>query len=183
MNIEITSKEGYYRIWQIFIDDTLWREAHPLLFHRAPHLSAQYETLEQLEKEFYALEYEAAKNFALNSLASVQQTSLALTKKLQDRLVSEKIIQDLIKDFRQKGYLNDKEWMENFVRSKQKKYGSRKVSLQLKNKGFKDDEIIEHMHQHKDSQTQQQKVIASLARRGFDFSDIQEVLNCTENEL
>lgn len=140
-------------------------------------------------------EFRKAKIYALKRLSS----KAYLTKELRDSMLRKEFlpehIERILDECRQLGYLNDNEWLDGFVRGQlSKKRGPQAIASKLYQKGFSREKIqavvaalkdghsqIDHIrdllkskYKKKDlsDYKEKQKVIASLARRGFSFDDI-----------
>lgn len=144
--------------------------------------------------------YRQAKVYALNRLSS----KAYLTKDLRDSMKRKEFLSEhierILEECRQLGYLNDDEWLDGFVRGQiSKKKGPQAIISKLFQKGFSRDkirEVIEGLDSQTDNIRQllntkyknkdlsdfkeKQKVIASLARRGFSFDDILQCMNKIE---
>lgn len=149
------------------------------------------------------LEYKEAKLYAVRRLSRQNMLSVALAKALKQRAISEATIERLISEFIELGYLNDQEWVAGYVRGQvRRKQGPRSIGLKLMNKGVCREEIEEVIGPLKSDEEQKasilallstrykkrnltdpsekQKVVASLARRGFSISAILSVLRHDE---
>ncbi|MEI8124446.1 MAG: regulatory protein RecX [Parachlamydiaceae bacterium] len=138
-------------------------------------------------------EYLQAKKYALRRLSLQAVLSNKLARSLRDRLVSEETVERVIKDLTALGLLNDDEWSASFVRQQtRRKMGPRAIAQKLANKGIRGeglnkalegvgaaseqeaavDQLLETRYRKRDlsDPKERQKVIASLIRRGFDFS-------------
>lgn len=179
------------------VDGEAWREIHTGIFGKRPSLPKGIASPEEWEKAFSVLEYQQAKNYIIRRLASYELPSTVLRDNLQQRLVSEDVIDRLLTEFCSLGYLNDEEWVERFVqRQVRRKLGPRAIAHKLAAKGFRD--VSSVLDECNDEETQQslirellatryakynlsdfkerQKVVASLVRRGFSLSTIHKQL-------
>ena len=150
-------------------------------------------------------EYKLAKLYAMRRLSRQSMLSSALAKALQQRSISEEIIEHLIVEFTRLGYLNDEAWVEGYVRGQtRRKQGPRAIAAKLINKGIARDEVSEVLSPLKSDEQQKsaildllatrykqrdlkdqrerQKVIASLMRRGFNLSAILDLVKSNGNE-
>lgn len=141
------------------------------------------------------MQYEAAKAYLIRVLARKSYSTLELIKKMKDRGVESEIIERLINEFKEKGYVNDREWLENYTRSCLNKHESpSRIKMKIRNKGFSEKvaqsavslfsegasstESIAHLlktkYKNRDLSDfhEKQKVIASLMRKGFSFDEI-----------
>ena len=130
--------------------------------------------------------------------ASLQKSyhSEELAKLLRERGVQEKTILRLLPDCRSWGYLDDERWLESLIGQQRQRYSLRLILSKLRAKGispetlqclaseWKDPEeevkAIVHLLQtryHRQDLTQykvKQKVVAALARKGYDFHQIDQ---------
>lgn len=156
----------------------------------------------QLEELFSAMEKRQARQFVLKRLAIKSYATAELRQKLEERLVSAEVIEAVIDEFEQLGYLNDREWIAAFLRQKSRE-GPRLLAAKLRAKGLPEEMIFEALASHKNPAEEQnqllsllktryrtknltdfkekQKVIASLARKGFDISSIKQAIDACIN--
>lgn len=109
-------------------------------------------------------------------------------------------IDDLIAEFMAKGYLNDEEWLTNFIQAKEAAgLGPMALAMKLRQKGvpaaiiqakiaaLSPEEALRHYLQKKTrgriaekipkTGPERQKLIASLLRRGFPFDAIKDLID------
>jgi regulatory protein len=199
VNISFFKKEERSSILTIICDGKPWRDVHTSIFGRRPTFSANCRTIEDLREEFVAMEYQAAKNYALRRLSLQTMLSTALARSLKERLVSENTIKKLLVQLTDSRLINDEEWTASFVRTQTaRKVGPRAIAQKLAGKGIKGMDLEQALENSWDPTDQRamilkllnsryakknlkdfkekQKVIASLSRRGFDLSIILEAL-------
>lgn len=139
------------------------------------------------------------KAFVYKKLAQRGYSSHEIRKLLIKELVSQELIDDILLECGNAGFINDDNYLECFIRSGQiKKWGPEHITQKLMLKGFDREIITLKLKEHdlpenriqrikKLLQTryksrdltvfkEKQKVIASLARKGFSFEDIQRAL-------
>ena len=144
---------------------------------------------------FCALEYRMAKLYALRRLSAQSLPSTTLARALRQRLVTEETIERLNEELKQQGYLNDEEWTASYVRGQiARKRGPKAIVQKLAHKGISEEQAHSALESASGADQQKQaiakliqtryasrnlsdfkerqKVIASLARRGFDLSII-----------
>lgn len=137
-------------------------------------------------------EFLKAKRWALNKLAVRGYFSAELSKKMADHGFPTEIIQRVISDCQQYGYINDKEWLEGSIRSKLARHkGTHAIRYFLAQKGIPKEEIQQAMETVCPENAQQesiqkllstkyakydlknpkerQKIVVSLLRRGFSY--------------
>jgi regulatory protein len=141
-------------------------------------------------------DYKKCRRYALYLLNRRAYTAHKLKEKLKEKEYSrdsrEKVAQECI----DQGCLNDRLWAESFVRVQiAKKYGRTVIAQKLRMKGIEGDliqevlekylhedssqciqELLETRYRNRDLEDprEKQKVIASLLRRGFDYSSIRK---------
>lgn len=83
-------------------------------------------------------EFSRAKNIVLNQLAAAPKSRAMLEKKLQDKGISEPVIEDILARFEAVNLINDAEFADMFVRSRasQKKLSRAAIRRELKAKGI-----------------------------------------------
>lgn len=145
------------------------------------------------------MEYQDSKEYALRCLARKSYFSEELVVKLREKSVPNETIDRIIQEFKDKLFLNDTEWVENFIRNQSEKgRGPQQIIVKLRQKRVPSEIIAVYREQVQDSSSQRdnikrllvkkyrsrnlkdprerQKVIASLLRKGFDFSEIKNIL-------
>lgn len=179
----------------VFCDGIPWRDLHTSVFGRHPTLPQECHSFEELEAEFSILEYRQAKNYAIRRLSLQAMLSSALVRSLKERLVSDPVIEIVVNELIEIGFVNDTEWAASFVRSQSgRKMGPRAIAQKLAKKGVRGKILEEALEKSWDSGEQEtliqqllksryakknlkdlkerQKVVASLVRRGFDLNVI-----------
>lgn len=194
MRIECVPSDGRPSVMTIVYDGEPWREVHTSIFGRRPTMPQGCLSPEQFQAEFHVLEYALAKKYALKRLSIQAMLSTRLSRSLKERLVSAMAIEKVIAYLQEIGLINDKEWIDSFVRVQTaRRIGPRAIAQKLAAKGvrtevraFQDadaqrasiDYLLKTRYARrnlKDSK-ERQKVVASLVRRGFDLSVILKVL-------
>lgn len=196
--ITFEKKEGRFGVLTIIVDGEPWRDIHSHIFGRKPALCAK--SLTELESQFPIFEYRGALGYTLKRLALKGQPSSELIKSLKERLVSDETIHRIITECQQQGYVNDRDWVESFIRRQMaKNLGSQAILMKLKAKGVSPDltmdilsrldnpelqkerirHLLETRYRTKDlsDYNTRSKVISALSRKGFSFDDIREVVS------
>lgn len=198
MQISCAPSTERQSVLTIFCDGSPWRDLHTAIFGRRPALPQHCLSIEEFTEQFFELEYRMAKNYAIRRLSLQGMLSNALARALKERLVSDRVIQNVVEEFVSLGFINDQEWAASFVRSQSnKKMGPRAIAQKLASKGVRGEKLEAALEKSWDSSEQKQlilqllksryakrdlsdfkerqKVVAALVRRGFDVSTI---LNC-----
>ena len=202
MKVEVKCHDYYKDRWQIFINDELWKEVHRTIFGKNLSFPA-VDNLNDWLQLFNDFERKRVKGYVLWRLSSQSYHSEQLAKLLRDRLVSESMINQIIFEFKSKGFLDDENWINNYLAQKQKSCSLKKITSTLYSKGlsrdtidmiseeFKDpvselDSILKLLKNRSKSKDlsdykEKQKFIASLMRKGFSFDLIKEGLDLFKN--
>lgn len=196
LKIECVTNNQKRNAITILIDNEVWRDVHLFIFGRKLEFPA-CQTLEEFEFSFHTIEYLGAKNYALRALSKRNLFSKQLDKKLKERWISETTRKKIIQELQEKGYLQDQEWISNFVRIQAAKKSSPQmiaVKLQIRGVSSVDAEkavldivqnqsetisyLLKTKYRTKNLSDfkEKQKVIASLARKGFPYEEIQAAL-------
>jgi regulatory protein len=140
-------------------------------------------------------EYKRARYYALNRLAAQSYHSALLHKLMLKKEYSPEIILQVIEECRHLGFLNDELWVENFIRSHEKKWGMPIILAKLRFKGIVIDsdsmesdsdieksailKLFEGRYRSKNlsDPKERQKVISGMLRKGFNWENISAVLN------
>lgn len=203
MNIEVIPKHGRKEILSILINGEEWRSIHTAIFGKEPSFPVCTSESEW-QKAFEKMEYKRVKGYVLRRLSAQNYHSGQLIKLLQERLVTSSVIESIIDEFQNKGYLNDRGWIESFIRVQRKRLGLPVILRKLQAKGVSREEIrmvqeecrnseedslnITHLlktrYRSKDMNhpKDRQKVIASLMRKGFAFEIIQRAISSNSTE-
>jgi regulatory protein len=189
-------RKNYQELWSIFINGEEWKKVHPTIFGRTPP-SLKAPSLKELKNLFDQLEYQRVKRYVLWRLSSQAYHSEHLAKLLKERLVDATLIAKIIEECKGSGYFDDEAWIASFIRNQQKKKGFNHIVAALKIKGLSPESlehlasydnqelqkqsiraIIKNRYRTKDlnNNTERQKIILALSRKGYSFSDIKEVI-------
>lgn len=144
-------------------------------------------------------EYQKAKRYTINILARKNYASFELRKKLCDRSVPEDIIEAIVAEFAEAGYIDDKGWLVNFIRQESvRKHGMMVILQKMRQKGVPEylmDDAVGLLEREKPAEQiaklietryrkydlndsrQREKAIAALMRRGYRYEDIKEVFS------
>lgn len=190
-------KQGDRTRWEIIVDGDKWREVHRTIFGSKPTFPSNA-CDGDMQIVFDAYEYKKAKNYAVWRLSSFQLHSEQLAKQLQDRLVQKQTIERIIQEFIHLGFLDDETWLKHYRQSQIKKCSLPLMLSKLRAKGLsaqtvkqlavdwnnpeEEVEAIKHLlstryrKKNLSLQKERQKVIASLARKGYCYDHIKIAL-------
>lgn len=142
--------------------------------------------------------YPFALEKAISLLASRARTEKEITDALRKNVYPETIIARVMQNLHDSGYINDKEFAEHWAASRTSKgLGFHRIRMELRKKGVDQEQIDDVLSQvdeedliasaiksaqkacrgkNMNDPADRQKVIAALARRGFDFSTARAAL-------
>lgn len=197
MQILFKIKEGRKEYWEILIEGEKWREVHRTIFGKKPSFPS-LSSADHLQSVFNEFEYRRVKGYVLWRLSAQSYHSEQLTKLLHERLVQPSTIERVLTEYKELGFLDDESWLQNFMRSQQKRYSLRSTLAKLHAKGLSTATIqhlakewknpkeelqaIQHLlqtrYRSKDlsQYTSKQKVIVALIRKGYAFDQVQTAL-------
>ena len=140
-------------------------------------------------------EREIAQNKAMAYISKYQKTEKELRDYLIKKGFDEEIVLKVIKKLKEYNLVDDMSYAKNYIKSKSKKSGRRKLSFELKKRGIADDMVEENIEEYsndsenilplcekylknkpRDYKTKQ-KAYRFLASRGFIGEDIMRALN------
>ena len=179
------------RYW-ICVDGEEWREVHRSVFGRRSPFPREADASFDLEKEFATAEYRCAREYVLRRLSERSYLEADLRKMLKERLLGAEVIDTVIDDMFEYGYLDDAAWAAGYVRQRLlAKDGPRKILQALRMKGVDEGlidaamevdvdqesailRLIETRYRSRDlsDYNERQKVTASLLRKGYDLQPI-----------
>lgn len=140
-------------------------------------------------------EREIAQNKAISYISKYQKTEKELKDYLVKKGFDEEIVLEVIKKLKEYSFVDDDIYAKNFIKSKSKKSGKRKLSFELKKRGIDENLINENIKEYADdSETilplcekylknkprdykTKQKAYRFLSSRGFVSEDIISALN------
>lgn len=176
-------------------DGELFRKLHTSIIGSKPQLPFQASEEKELQESIHKLEVPGARQYALKRVAGQAMLSMQLKEALVEKGVYPHIADPIIEEFKSSGYLNDQDWIASFIRvQKLKKTGPQMIAQKLKAKGvperlfstlLDDDDPQERLRQliatkyaNRDLSDfkEKQKVVAALARKGYSFDDILNIL-------
>jgi regulatory protein len=180
MTLTCGLKAGSKQILIVSLNGEPYAEAHTAIFGKNP----KFKSVEEFREE----EYRGAKRYALKRLSMQAMLSTALSDALRERLVSESVIEKVISECLESGYIDDKEWVDAFVRGqKRKRVGPEMIRMKLVQKGVDPslmEEEVDESAQIRDllesrfrnrnlrDYKEKQKVIAALMRKGYHLGAI-----------
>lgn len=198
MKILCSPKEGKKEVLTLFVEGEEWRDIHTSIFGRCPSFPSECASWEEWKEFFSTFETRQVKNYVIRRLAAQSYHTLQLKKLLAERLVSASLSSKVIQEYVQLGYLDDKAWIESFVRGQSRRHSQRAILFKLQAKGipveqcteilerFQDPDqekqkilrLLQTRHRSKDLQdpADKRKVVASLMRKGFSFDLIKSAL-------
>ena len=161
------------------------------------------ETAERIRRDVVV---KRAKLRAMHLLEDMDRTEAGLREKLRQGLYPEDAAEEAVRYVKSFGYLDDSRYAENFVRSRQGSKSRREIQALLLRKGISADKIeaaFEACYSENDGgeeeavrrllkkkrfspedvdEAQMQKIYAYLARKGFRYDTIRQVIqNYNEN--
>ncbi len=140
-------------------------------------------------------EREIAQNKAISYISKYQKTEKELKDYLIKKGFDEEIVFEVIKKLKEYSFVDDDIYAKNFIKSKSKRSGKRKLSFELKKRGIDENLINENIKEYADdSETilplcekylknkprdykTKQKAYRFLSSRGFVSEDIISALN------
>ena len=140
-------------------------------------------------------EREIAQNKAISYISKYQKTEKELKDYLIKKGFDEEIVFEVIKKLKEYSFVDDDIYAKNFIKSKSKRSGKRKLSFELKKRGIDENLINENIKEYADdSETilplcekylknkprdykTKQKAYRFLSSRGFVSEDIIGALN------
>lgn len=199
VEIECAPYLNHRGVFMITINGEEWRKIHTSIFGKYPKLPEKTSSLQEFAEAFDLLEYQKARNYIVRYLSMQSASSNDFQRLFSERFVSQENADKVISEFQTMGYINDAEWLESFVRSQlARKTGPKMIEYKLRNKGFSEELIEELLERCCTEETQEdrlrtilqtkyknkdltdynekQKVIAALARKGFDFELIIRII-------
>ena len=105
-------------------------------------------------------EYQKALEAAFRLLGFKMRTEQELTQRLSQKGFSPEVVQAVIKRLQELDYLNDTTFVENYIKSKSKTVGIRRLQYDLTKKGINKDEVEQGLTQW---YTQEQELAAACA--------------------
>lgn len=140
-------------------------------------------------------EREIAQNKAISYISKYQKTEKELKDYLIKKGFDEEIVLEVIKKLKEYSFVDDDIYAKNFIKSKSKKSGKRKLFFELKKRGIDENLINENIEEYADDSESilplcekylknkprdyktKQKTYRFLSSRGFVSEDIIRVLN------
>ncbi len=203
MKISWKVKPGNPHYWEIWVEEEKWREGHRSIFGRKPAFPS-CSSPEELPAVFDAFEYRRVKGYVLWRLSQQSYHSEQLRKLLQGRFVQPPTIEKVIQELKGSGYLDDRAWLQGFMRGQERRYGLPLILLKLRAKGLSSStlqtlaaewerdpqqeiEAIQHLlktrYRSKDltQYKEKQKVVAALLRKGYSFEQIHQAFISLNN--
>lgn len=193
ISFSIKPHHSYKLLYVVLNDDAEWRTVHQSIV-RANLLNWPVECSSENEwlSMWSALEMKGAKAFALRRLTKKSYSSFELDKLLKQHFVSEHVIDTLLQEFKEKQLIDDSDWIENFVQKEiRQKLSPRMIFAKLKMKGLPSEMIHECLRRtytdhakkqvlqiliEKEKSNDKRKIVAKLARKGFQIDDILGVM-------
>lgn len=161
-------------------------------------------TEETVDEIYNTVLLKRAKKRAMHLLEDMDRTESGLREKLRQGLYPAEIIEKAIDYVRSFGYLNDARYAENFILSRRNSKSRKEIHALLLGKGISDEEIsiaFENCYGNQEEQEavrrilekkrvdpktaddrEMQKIYGYLARKGFRYETIRQVIqNYNEN--
>lgn len=199
MQVEYLPKSDQPGLYLICVEGTPWREVHRLLFGRKQKLPKNVAGFPELEEICNEIEFQSARRYALWRLSRFSQTTAMLEEAFEKYLVTAFTQNRLITWLTENGYLNDRHYSERLVSLEQAKgRGPGAIRAKLLRKGLSYEQaqealagldletelatlrkVLETSKYKKyniNDFRERQKLIGSLARRGFSLESIRKAL-------
>lgn len=193
-NIEAVTKTRY----KVYVDEQFAFVLYKGELSRY-HVAVGEEIPEEIYKEIYQeVIVKRAKLRALHLLNDMGRTEAQLRQKLKQSDYTEEVIEEAIRYVKSFGYVNDAEYARNFIINRKEKKSRKELYLLLVQKGLNAellDQVFEESYDDNSSieaieaimkkkrynpetatNTETQKILAYLTRKGFQYEDIRQVL-------
>lgn len=202
MTIQIEIKTVNKDCFEVYIDEDLVKKAHKKIFGNLSFGRNDFSNLDELEQFLIEKEKNGARSYLARCLGRKNLHSLEADKILSSLFVSFKTIQEVLMDFKDKGYLDDARYVTQFINHYSSRgKGSRWIHQKLKQIGLGENEIRMNLHQMDAHSTQEslsalitkksarqniedpkfkRRLIGFLMRRGFSYEDISKALSIDE---
>lgn len=189
MEVVVTFSSHSRHVIDVHLNGELWRTFAASALKRAAELAAAYASLEVFKAIWNEWEFKRIKTMAYESLSRKRYFSQELKEKLLDLGFANEGIEQVLEELTALGYLNDEESIESFIGSKiHAGRGPRWISYKLMQKGMGLPQSVNDYYPEEErkanilafiqkSKKDKQKTIASLARKGFNLSEIISVYN------
>lgn len=194
-----TQKHSHKRnTFVLLVDDEPRYEIHTSVFGKSLEFHSTYQDEQSFEEHFQEVEYQKTRNYAFKRLAMKNHSSFEMQQALEERYVSSQVIQKVIEECTQLGYINDLDWIQGFVASqKRKNLGAKMIRMKLLAKkvplslieemesSFSDGEeqqiheLLEKRFRNRNLEDfkEREKVIGALLRKGYDLELVREAVN------
>jgi regulatory protein len=201
MQIEWMKKTTARNTWEIYVDGKNWREVHTTLFRKPQPFDIHVKTRAELDIAFLEMEYTHAFRYALQCLNRKTYPTFELERCLKSKGVSSTTHSRVIQECTRLGFLDDKEWIRQFIMSHAaKRLGPAAIIQKLRAKGVSETSartwVQQCVGEDKEGQKKQilhhlqtryrrhnlndplimRKAISFLIRKGFSHSLIREAL-------
>ena len=146
------------------------------------------------EETFYSLIYFRIRLSAYTMLAKRDYFKKELRNKLIEKIGFADIVEDVVEDFEEKGYLDDYEKAKSYT-AQHSNYGTKKLSFILYQMGVDREIVSEVLEDEKDNQIEKikqlwvklgnkehKKKVESILRKGFLYGDIKKAISSLEEE-
>ena len=146
------------------------------------------------DETFYSLIYFRIKLSAYTMLAKRDYFKKELKNKLIEKIGFVDIVEDVVDDFEEKGYLDDYEKAKSYA-VQHSNYGTKKLSFIFYQMGVDREIISEILEDERDNQIEKikqlwiklgnkehKKKIESILRKGFLYGDIKKAISSLEEE-
>lgn len=141
------------------------------------------------EKEYVELMNRVVKNYSIYLLAKKDYFKKELKNKLESIFYDKKIVDGILLELEEKGYICDKDLVQQYINS-HKKYSRKKIEFELILKGIKSEVFKPFLDSSKENEFDEikrvieknpeiplEKKITSLLRKGFQYKDIKVILD------
>lgn len=181
----------------ILVDGEEWAQLDPKLYRKVDWPKVCH-SLDEWKERFDDILRHAAKLYGVRLLSQRAVNSEQFRDKLLQKGFPEVLVEALLAEFEQAGYVSDYDWAESYYRGLQRKrYGPAAIRQRMRQKGVPAP-IIEELMEQSDTDVEResiqelletryrnrnfkdlkerQKVMASLVRRGFSVGTASQVL-------
>lgn len=206
MKVEYVPKPGSRDLFRIVVDEEAWREVHRVIFGRKQRLPECVSDLAELEAACAVIEFGSAKRYALWRLSRWAQCSAEIAEALAKYCVSQATCERVLAYLVDAGFLNDEDYVQRLVAHEQARgKGPGAIRAKLYRKGISGElaqeavAVVDHDAQRAAVRKllassryarrnladprERQKVLGSLARRGFSFDVISAELCERGNDI
>ena len=182
----------------LYLDDAFFCYLNAFTIYKHKLMVGQEVNKEEIQKIQFESEKDTAFDLAIKYISKYQKTESELKDYLQKKGFLQTLCEETLKKVKDYRYIDDKMYVENYIKNNKGRYGINKIKQNLKQKGIQDDVILgieieedfsdlqkialKYLKNKEKNSANLQKCMKFLFSRGYSYDDISKIMSTLKED-